>query len=168
MGVLHQVEDDIGLRIVGVEALVGGGIVIFQQDHGILALTDLHIGGALVGTHHEGLRAGGGGAFGGIHVDRYEEVGLVAVGDVAALGQLHEAVGLPGIDDLHVGILLLDTGSELEGDVEIDLLFAQLAALGNRARIVPAVAGVDDDRTQADAAFGARDCGGCEGGQQHG
>ena len=160
MGVLHQVEDDIGLRIVGVEALVGGGIVVFQQDHGILALADLHVGGALVGTHHEGLRAGGGGAFGGIHVDRNKEVGLVAVGDVAALGQLHEAVGLPGIDDLHVGILLLDAGAEFEGDVEVDLLFAQLAALGDRARIVPAVAGVDDDRAQADIGSRPRNCGG--------
>ena len=43
MGVLHQGEKDIGLRIGRVESLVLGLVVVFQEDHGVLALHQVQI-----------------------------------------------------------------------------------------------------------------------------
>ena len=152
MGVLHQVEDDIGFRIVGVEAFVCRGIVILQQDDRVLALADLHIGAALVGTHHEGLRPGSGTASCRIDVDGNEQVGVVAVGDVAAFRQFDEAVGLAGIDDFYVRILLFDALAQPQGQVEVDLLLRQLAVFRDGAGIVAAVSCVDHHGTETDAA----------------
>ena len=83
---------------------------------------------------------------------------MVAVGDVAPFGQFDELVGLARIDDLHVGKFLLDAGTQPESQVEVDLLLAELAGLGDGTRVVSAVTGVDDDCLQAHAAV-LRGCG---------
>ncbi len=38
MGILHEAEDDGRLRVVGVEALIGGLVIVFQQNNGVLSL----------------------------------------------------------------------------------------------------------------------------------
>ena len=51
VGVLHQREEDVRFRIVGIEPLVLGGIIVLQQNHGILPFDGLHVGIVLALAH---------------------------------------------------------------------------------------------------------------------
>ena len=85
----------------------------------------------------------------GVGVNRQEQVGPLAIGDRRPLLQRNEHVGVAGHDHLHTG-LLLQQRLQPQRDVQRQLGFVDAVAL--RARIVPAVAGVDDDarHTQAE------------------
>ena len=76
-------------------------------------------------------------------MDGDEHVGAVAVGDGGTLTQLNELVGAAGIDDLHVGQVLLDVVTELQCHGQVNGLFGGQLAQGSR--VLAAVTRVDDD-----------------------
>ena len=63
--------------------------------------------------------------------------------DVRAALEGDEHVALAGVDDLHVGTVVLHEAPEGEGYVEVDGLLLRVAA--ERARVVSAVPCVDDE-----------------------
>ena len=84
-------------------------------------------------------------------MDGDEEVGLVAVGDMGALGQRDVDIGGAGVDDLHVGVVVGDELAELLGDGEDQVLFHDASAPG--AGFGTAVTGVYDHCAHAIGVF---------------
>ena len=125
---LGEREENIGLGAVGVEVVVGIGVVL-QQDGGILFLCHIQVGLVFRLTHDEGLGATGrSGTLGRVAMDGNEHISVVAVGDGGSLAQLDELVGVSCIYDLDIRQVLLDIVAQLErhGQVEV-FLFAILA-----------------------------------------
>ena len=116
VGVLDELEHDVAFGRVGVEALIVLLIVFLHDDDGVLALCHIKVlrDALLAATHPAASQSIGLEAAGylpaGQSVDMYgdEEVGLVAVGYLGALPKFEKHVRLAGIDDLHVGTVLLD------------------------------------------------------------
>ena len=48
MGILHEAENNGRLGIIGIEALIGGFVIVFQHNDGILALDQIQILGIKV------------------------------------------------------------------------------------------------------------------------
>ena len=84
-------------------------------------------------------------------MDGNEEVGLVAVGDMGALGERDIHIGGAGIDNLHIGVVIGDKFAKFLGDREDDSLLRRLAT--NGTRFVAAVARVNDYRAHLVSVF---------------
>ena len=73
---------------------------------------------------------------------RYEEVGLNTVGYGGPFLQLDEDIALAGVDNFHVGTLLLDQLAKGQGILQRKVL---LLGYGSRGTIVTtAMTGIDD------------------------
>ena len=139
----RQREDDVGLGTVGVEIVIGIGIV-FQQDGGIFLLCDGEVFLVFRLTHHKGLGARGRvGRLRRIAMDRDEYIGVVSIGDVGALAQFDELVGLARIDHLHIGEDLFDIGAKLQRDGQIKRLLGRHLAQGTG--VLASVTRINDD-----------------------
>lgn len=145
VGVLVHSEHHIALGRVGVEALVGGIVLIvgLEEDVGVFLFSDLHVGLALGETHHESLDAGGRRGGMGVGVDGDEEVGLGLVGHVGALGESDVLVGGTGVEHFDIGVIVLDEFAEFFRDREDEVFLLAPAADG--AGFVAPVTGVDHD-----------------------
>ena len=121
--ILDELEEDTALGRVGVETSIVLLVVFLVEDDGVLALGDLEVlDVALVRTagtplaQRIGLIATGDIALGQrVDMDGNEKVGLGLVGNLGTLPQLEEAVGLAGIDDTHVGTVLLNHPTKSQG-----------------------------------------------------
>ena len=127
VGILHQREDDETLGTIGVVALILGLIVALEHNHRVLPLGHGEVLFALVVTHNVGAATVGLGVAHCIGVDRDEEVGTGTVGNVAPLVEFDETVVLAGVDDLHIGVGLLNHLAQGEDNVEVEV-FLQLIA----------------------------------------
>ena len=77
-------------------------------------------------------------------MDGDEEVGFLRVGYDGTALQRDENVGFAGIDHAHIGAVGLHQSAKGQGHVEVDVF---LFGIGSHSTcIVPAVAGVDDQR----------------------
>ncbi len=81
-----------------------------------------------------------------IRVNRQEQVGVLAIGDRGSLLERNVNVGAAGQHDLDAELLLQQL-LEAQRDIERQRRFGE--ALGDRARIAAAVAGIDDDARHA-------------------
>ena len=75
-------------------------------------------------------------------MDGDEEIGLVLVGNLCPSVEFHEGIGLTGIDDLHVGTVLLDHLSEGQGIPQRQILLFHLT-LTDGTCVKAAMSGID-------------------------
>ena len=78
-------------------------------------------------------------------MNRDKQVGLVLVGNLRPPVQLHELIGLTGIDDLHIGTVLLHQSSESQGELQCQILLLYTGT-ADSPRITPAMSCIDDQR----------------------
>ena len=169
VGVLHQVHEDIGLGIVRVETAVGGRVVIFQEDDGVLPPDDLHVVGVQVAVLVGGLaehvdgEAVGAGLADRVDVHRDEKVGLGLVGDVGTVVERDVTVVGPREDHLDVRVAGADFVGQGPGDVEDEGLLVGFLVPADCAGVLAAVPGVDHDRRETQFVPGgkrhAHECG---------
>ena len=76
-------------------------------------------------------------------MDGNEQVGVVLVGDAAALPQFHKAVVLTRVNHLDIRKILIDKFSELQRHFQRDVFLVAVLAYG--AGVFSTVSGVDDD-----------------------
>ena len=152
VGVLHQAEQNIGLRVRRVEALVTGLVIVFKQDYGVLPLDQVQVLAEQVVPLPAGLPqavdgvAVGGGSLGlCVDVDGDEQVRTDVVGDVGPSAQGDEPVVGTREDGFHAGKRRLDLPGQSPGDVQGDALLLRLSVRADAAGVVAAVARVDDD-----------------------
>ena len=161
--VLDKLKDDVAFSRIGVEAGITGLVVLLIENDRVFTLGHIEVGGGARHTEGVGLGAIGNLPAGqGVGVDRDEKVGARTVGDVSALLQGDELVGLTGVDDRHVGTIGFDQLAESQSYAEIDVLFFRKSAHG--AGVVPPVPGVDD-QLETLGSLGSRHCG--KGEEQH-
>ena len=162
VGVLHQVHENVGLGIVGVEPSVGGRIIVLHQDHGVLPADDLHIVGIQVAVLLAGLaedvdgEAVGRGPADGIDVDGYEEVGFRLVGDLRPALEGHVAVVGAGQNHIDVGIGGTNLVGQRAGDIKDERLLVVLLVAAHGAGILAAVTGIDHDRGEPEFVSGGK------------
>ena len=77
-------------------------------------------------------------------MDGDKEVGLVLVGNLCPAVELHETVGLTGVDDLHVGAVLFHELAEGQGELQRQVLLYRDSAFG--PWIAAPVTGIDHER----------------------
>ena len=162
--VLHQLEDDVTLRRVGVKALVVLLVVLLVKDNGILALGHLQIldvastvavatatsqGVCLVATCYVAL-------WQGVDMDGYEQIGLGLVGHLGTLPQFQEPVGGTCIDHLHVRTALFHKPSKSEGMLQRQVFFLRHRTHGTG--ILATVSGIDDQRKGLGGTHRQRQC----------
>ena len=156
MGILHQLHENVRLRIVRVESFVFGGIVVLQQDHGVLPLAHVHVVFVEVPVLFRGLPHQVDGVAVGLDVGRSvdmdgnKQVRTRFVGLFGTVVERDETVAVAGHEDLHVRVGFPDPGGEAFGNLEGDVLFPRLAVLADRSGILAAMAGVDDHGGQAE------------------
>ena len=150
--VLHQAEEDVGLRVRRVETLVARLVVILEQDHGVLPLAQFQVLAEQVVPLAAGLSQAVDGIAAGrralrlrVHVYGDEKVRADVVGDVRPAAQGHERVVGAREDDLDAGKGLVDLLREALGDVQGDVLLVGLLVQTDTSGVMAAMAGVDDD-----------------------
>ena len=149
VGVVHQMQEDVGFGVVGVEALIGGGVVILEQDHLILALAHLHIICigilALVRGAQQvhGVAVYRSGAVGSVYVDRDEDIRVIFCGELGPVYQRYISVVAAGQQHFHIRAGLLYILFQAFRDVQDESFFLALAVLADGSRILAAVPGVD-------------------------
>ena len=133
-------------------SLVAGLVVILQEDHGILALDQVQVLAEQVVPLPGGLAQAVDGVAVGrcslrlrIDMDGDEQVRAQVVGDVRPAAQGDELVVGAREDGLDVGKGLPYLPGKALGDVQGDALLLGFLVRADAARIVAAVAGVDDD-----------------------
>ena len=154
--VLQEFENDVALRLVGVETGVCLLVILFVDDDRVLALGHFKVGFGARHTECVCLRAVCDLASRkrvGVYGD--EEVGLVAVGYVGAGLERDEHIGAARVDHLDARTVGLHQPAELEGHVQVDVFFFREVAA--RSRVVAAVSGVDDEDEVRLAACGLRE-----------
>ena len=80
-----------------------------------------------------------------IDMDGDKQIGLILVGNLRTFIQLHELIGLTGIDDLHVGTFLFHKFSEGKGKLQSQVLFLD-TGIADGPGIASAMSGIDDQR----------------------
>ena len=150
--VLHQLEEDVTLGRVGVEALVVLLVVFLVEDDGVLALGHLQVldvastvAVATTAAQRVGLVAAGNLLTRqGIDMDGDEKVGLGFVGHLGTLPQFQEPVGGTCIDHPHVRTALFHKPSEGEGMLQRQVLLLRHRAYATR--VIASMSGVNDQR----------------------
>ena len=109
VGVLHEGEDDGRRRVIWVEALICGLVVLLKLDYGVFPLYKVQVLGIEVITLPlglaqavDGVAVGGGGAVYGVHMHGNKEVCARLVCKHCAVFQLNKAV--VGAGHLHLNI----------------------------------------------------------------
>ena len=128
-------------------------VVLLQIDYGVLSLgylQILHDTGILTRppalAQSIGLESTGRMSFRqGIDMDGDKQIGLVLIGYLCPLVQFHELIGLTGIDDLHVGAVLLHQSSEGQRELQCQVLLPYTGTTDS-AGIATAMSGIDDQR----------------------
>ena len=148
--ILNKLEHDVTLWHAGIVAMIGLLVVGLHQNHGVLTLCHLQVlnesrASMPSASQRVGLEATGRLPFGQC-IDVYgdKQVGLVLVGYFSTLPQLYEAVGLAGIDDLHVGTVALDHCTESQCIAQRQVLLLGLGSRGSP--IIAAMSRIDDER----------------------
>ena len=163
IAILHKFEDNVALRFVGIKVFVDCSVVGFLRDDAILTFRHSQVFCSRVHTHRVGFCAGRGGHSGRhrVGVDRNEEVGFVAVGNVRAPLEGDEHIGLASVDHLHVRAVGFHHSAESQSNVEVDiLLFRDFA---RSTVVLPPMSRVDDEDkalTTASRRRGSRGVGG--------
>ena len=75
-------------------------------------------------------------------MDGDKEVGLVLVSNLCPSVEFHEGIGLTGIDNLHVGTILLDHLSESQGIPQRQVFLLHLT-LADGTRVEAAMSGIN-------------------------
>ena len=155
MGILHQGEDDGRLGVVGVEALVFGLVVVFQQDNGVFPLDQVQILGIEViafalglSQHVHGVTIGRSSLLHGIHMDGNEQVGIGFIGNDGTVFQFHKAVVAARHNHIYVLVGRLDFFAQALGNIQRDGFFIGFSVPAHASGIFSAVAGVDDHGLQ--------------------
>ena len=157
IAILHELKDDVTLRLVGIEVLVNRAIIGFLRDHTVLSLGHSEV--FLAGVHADGVRlrtgrrrhAGGH----GIGVDRHKKIGFVAIGDVGTSLKCDEHIAFARVNHLHVGAVVFYQAPEGQCNIEVDVFFFRYFT--RRPVVLPAVSGVDDENKARTSAL--RRCG---------
>ena len=141
VGVLVHLQQDVAFGAIGIEA-VARVVIVFELDHGVLALGYVERRFVFADAEHVGLGAANVvGLLHGIAVQTDEKIGFHRIGDLRAALHRHEAVAVAGHHHLQVGVVLGKIGPQILGDTQRDVL---LFAVGTgAARVGTAVAGVD-------------------------
>ena len=143
--ILHELEHNITLGRVWIEALIALFIVFLIEDNLILTLCHSQVVSCSVHTQRVRFQSARDAPLGqgvGVHGDK--EVGLVPVGDVGTGMQRDEHIGLTRVDDLHVRTVTFHQPSEGQCHVQIDGFL-----LGQRThgtRIMTTMTCVNDQR----------------------
>ena len=145
VAILHKFEDNVTLRSVGIKVLVDRSVVALLHDDTVLTFRHGQIFFSRVHTHRVGFCAERGGHSGWhrVGVDRNEEVGFVAVGNVRAPLEGDEHIGLASVHHLHVRAVVFHHPAESQSNLEVDiLLFRDLA---RSTVVLPPVSRIDDE-----------------------
>ena len=141
--VLHELEDDVRLRRVGIEPGIACLIVVFVEDDGVFAFGYFQIG---FGFGQPQRPCGGSSrrmvSCQGIGVDGDEQVRLGFIGNLRPAVESDKHIPLAGVDDLHVRAVLLYQTPYGQGNFQVDVLLFRDAADGSR--VMSSVSGVDD------------------------
>ena len=127
-------------------------VVLLVEYDGVLALGHLQVlyiallvAVATAAAQRVGLVATGNVAFRqGVYMHGDKEVGLIPVGNLGTLPQLKELVGLAGVDDPHVGTVLLNDTAKSQCIAQGQRLL--LGDFADRTGVPTAVPGIDDQR----------------------
>ena len=157
IAILHELKDDVTLRLVGIEVLVNRAIIGFLRDHTVLSLGHSEV--FLAGVHADGVRlrtgrrrhAGGH----GIGVDRHKKMGLVAIGDVGTSLKCDEHVAFARVNHLHVRAVVFHQAPKGQCNTEVDVFLFRYST--RRPVVLPAVSGIDDENKARTSAL--RRCG---------
>ena len=142
--ILHQLEHDIGVDGVGVKTLIGGLVVRLEFHHGVLAHRYVEVLLRLLRSEDEGLHTLGVLVLRGVCMDGDKEVGIVLVRDVGAGLQRNEHIRRAGIDDVQIGVLLLEQSAHFEHERQVQVFL--LRELTYRTRVFTAVTGIEHHR----------------------
>ena len=149
MGILHKAEDDGGLRVVGVEALIRGLVIVFQKDYGVFSLNKVQVLGIKVISFPgrltqavDGIAVGGGAFLYGIHVDGDEQIGIGLVGDDGPVLQLYEDIFRAGHLHLDVRVCGFNLFGEPLADIQGDVFFVRFFIPADTSGIFSAVSRV--------------------------
>ena len=119
--VLNELEHDVTLRRIGVEALITLFVVLLVKNDLVLALGNLQIVGSTMHTQRIGLQSSRDASLGqGIRMDGDKEVGLVAVGNIGTGVQGNKHIRLTGVDYLHIRAVALHQLSESQRHIQVD------------------------------------------------
>lgn len=87
-------------------------------------------------------------------MDGDEQIGLILIGNLRTAVQFDEGIGLSGIDNLHVGTVLLNHPSESQGILQRQIFLLHLA-LTDSTSITATMSSIDHQRET----FGLHDAG---------
>ena len=149
VGVLHEAEDDGRLRVVGVEALVFGLVIVFQHDNGILSFDQVQILGIKVIAFAlglpqavDGIAVGGGSLFYGINVDGNEQVGVRFIGKYRPVFQFYKDIFRTGHAYFYVRIGDRNFLGQALADVQRDVFLVGFAVPAYATGVLAAVSRV--------------------------
>ena len=106
--ILHQLEHDIRVNRVRVEALIGRLVVRLQLHHRVLTHRHIEVLLRFLVTEDKRLHTFRGFVFRCVSVNGDEQVGIVLIGNVGARLQRNEHIRRTRIYHIHIGILLLE------------------------------------------------------------
>ena len=152
--ILHQVEEDEGFGIIRVKALIVGGVILFEEDHGVFPAADIHVRGKEIvlpvseDMRRESVRLGRGC---GIDMDGDEKIGIISVGYGRPVVQGHEYIRGSGVYDLDIRIGCGNPGAEFFRYVEIYVLFIDFPVAADATGVMASVTGIYDHSPEPEA-----------------
>ena len=141
--VLHEFENNVGFRRIGIKPGIARLVVVLIQDDGVLALGHLQVGIGLGQTQCPGGCPTGRMVIGqGIGMDRDEQVRLGLVGYRGTTVQGDKDIALAGIEHLHIRTILFNQLPYGQGHPQVDVLLLRDAPDGTG--VMASMPGVDD------------------------
>ena len=143
VAVLHQLEHDIGVNRVRVKALVGRFIIRLEFHHGVLTHRHVEILLHFLGSEDEGLHASRGFVLRRVGMDGDKEVGVILVGNIRAGLQRDEDIRRACINDVDIGVLLVEFLANLEHELEVEIFL--LGEFPDRSGVFASVTRIQND-----------------------
>ena len=148
IGVLHELEEDVRLRIRGVEALIVGFVVVFQEDNRVLPAHHVHVVcekvAVFIGRLAQNMHgiAVWRGALVGVDVNGHKEVGSGPVGYGRTFTEFHEHVGAASLHYLYRRQFGSDKRREAVCYIEREGFFVCFGVFAHRTCIFSTVTGI--------------------------
>ena len=119
--VLNELEHDVALRGIGVEALITLLIVLLVKNDFILALGNFQVVGSTVHTQRIGFHASRDASLGqGVGMDGDKKICLITIGNIGTGMQGNENIRFTGINNLHIRAVAFNQSSKSQCNIQVD------------------------------------------------
>ena len=144
IAVLHQLEHDIGVDGVRIEALVGRFIIRLEFHHGVLAHRHVEVLLHFLGSEDKGLHTTWRFVLRRVRMDGDKEIGVILVGNIRAGLQRNKDIRRACINDVDIGVLLVEFLADLEHQFEVEIFL--LGEFPDRSGVFASVTRIQNNR----------------------